>query len=145
MINPVYPEHPFRIQKDGEKARIFDEFRKKWVALTPEEWVRQNFLQWMTTVHHYPASMIAIEKEIRLFELNKRFDILVYDQQHHPWMMVECKANTVPLTERTLMQVLRYNMAVPVPYLVMTNGSHCRAIHRNGDAYTEITDLPAYN
>jgi hypothetical protein len=144
MINPMYPQHEFRIKKEGDLSRIFDEARKIWVKLTPEEWVRQNFFQFLVTEMKYPASMIAVEKEITLFELTKRFDMLVYDQQHKPWMMVECKAQSVPLNERTLMQVLRYNMAVPVPYIVMTNGAYCRAIQRHGDTVSELDVLPAY-
>jgi hypothetical protein len=144
MINPKYPQHEFRTRKEGDITRIFCESRKIWVRLTPEEWVRQNFFQWLVQEMKYPASMIAVEKEIRLFELNKRFDMLVYDKEHKPWMMVECKAQSVPLTGKTLMQVLRYNMAVPVPYIVMTNGSYVRAISRQGEAVQELAELPSY-
>ena len=144
MINPVYPQHEFRIRKEGDMSRIFDEARKIWVKLTPEEWVRQNFFQYLIKELNYPASMIAMEKEITLFELTKRFDILVYNRDHKPWMIVECKAQSVPLTEKILMQVLRYNMAVPVPFIVMTNGAHCRALQLLGDAVTELEALPAY-
>ncbi len=144
MINPIYPQHEFRIRKEADLSRIFDEARKIWVKLTPEEWVRQNFFQYLITELNYPASLIAVEKEIVLFDLTKRFDMLVYDRDHQPWMMVECKAQSVPLTEKTLMQVLRYNMAVPVPYIVMTNGSYCRAIHRNGQDVVELDKLPDY-
>lgn len=144
MINPTYPAFEFKIRKEGDITRIFCESRKVWVRLTPEEWVRQNLFQWLVQVLRYPASMIAVEKEIRLFELTKRFDILVYDKDHKPWMMVECKAQSVPLTEKTLMQVLRYNMAVPVPYIVMTNGSYVRAIFRDGEAVREIGEMPEW-
>ena len=92
----------------------------------------------------YPPSMIAVEKEIRVFDLTKRFDILVYNRDHTPWLMVECKAQSIPLTEKTLMQVLRYNMAVPVPYIVMTNGSYVRAIARDGEEVREMDELPEY-
>lgn len=142
MIHPQYPQHPFRVQKEGEINRIFDENRRAWVKLTPEEWVRQNFYQWLVQVMEYPASMIAIEKEIRLFELTKRFDLLVFDRDHKPWMIVECKAPSVPLNEKTLMQVLRYNMAVPVPYIVMTNGSYCRVLKRGEDEAGEVEEMP---
>jgi hypothetical protein len=145
MINPIYPPHEFRIRKEGDLSRIFDEARRMWVKLTPEEWVRQNFFQYLITELKYPASMIAVEKEICLFDLTKRFDLLVYDRDHKPWMIVECKAQSVPLTEKTLMQVLRYNLAMPVPYIVMTNGSYCRAILRNGDTVKELDALPAYS
>lgn len=144
MIKPIYSQHEFRIRKKGDQSVVFDEARKIWVRLTPEEWVRQNFYQYLVRELQYPPSLIAIEKEISLFELTKRFDMLVYDRDHKPWLMVECKAQSVPLNEKTLMQVLRYNMAVPVPYLVMTNGSDCRAISREGEQVVELDALPAY-
>jgi Type I restriction enzyme R protein N terminus (HSDR_N) len=98
MINPKYPQFEFRIRKEGDITRIFCESRKIWVRLTPEEWVRQNFFQWLVQEMKYPASMIAVEKEIRLFELNKRFDMLVYDKEHKPWMIVECRRRVCHLT-----------------------------------------------
>jgi hypothetical protein len=144
MINPKYPAFEFKIRKEGDITRIFCESRKIWVRLTPEEWVRQNFFQWLVQEMKYPPSMIAVEKEIRVFDLTKRFDILVYNRDHTPWLMVECKAQSIPLTEKTLMQVLRYNMAVPVPYIVMTNGSYVRAIARDGEEVREMDELPEY-
>ena len=145
MINPDYPKHPYRIKKDGETHIIFDEFRKLWVKLTPEEWVRQNFVQWLVQVKKYPASMIALEKLIMVHELSKRFDTLVYDSSHKPWMMIECKAQSVPLTEKVLLQILRYNIAVPVPYLVITNGIDCRVVQKR-ESTADWTDVfPEYN
>ena len=85
-----YPEPAFRIKTGNGKDFIFDLLRKKWVVLTPEEWVRQNFIQYLLQVKNYSAALIAIEKEIKLGELKKRFDILVYDSKHQPWMMIEC-------------------------------------------------------
>src|SRR4029079_850377 len=102
MIRIEYPAWPFRIKKETEKEFIFDEFRKQWLRLTPEEWVRQNFLQYLLQVKKYPASLTAVEKEIRLGELKKRFDILVYDNQHQPWLMVECKGMDVQLNQVVL-------------------------------------------
>src|SRR5262245_23337454 len=123
MITIDYPQHPFRFKKEAGKEMIFDAYRKQWVKLTPEEWVRKNFLQYMVLVRQYPASMIAVEKEIIVGELSKRFDILVYNRQHQPWMMIECKAMEVNLSDAVLQQVLRYNISVPVQYLVVTNGA----------------------
>ena len=89
MIKIQYPKFDFRIKKEDGKEWIFDEFRKQWVRLTPEEWVRQNILQYLVQVKKYPASLIAIEKEITLGELRKRFDILIY-RDAKPWMIIEC-------------------------------------------------------
>ncbi len=124
MIPVQYPEPQFRIKEAEGRSYIFDALRKVWLLLTEEEWVRQNFVQHLIRVLHYPAAMIALEKEISLYDRKKRFDILVYDPQHQPWMLVECKKPQVPLSEGVLQQVLRYNISVPVRYIVITNGNH---------------------
>jgi hypothetical protein len=142
MIIISYPEPAFRIKKENGKDFIFDALRKKWILLTPEEWVRQNFVQYLLLEKKYPSSLIAIEKEIRLGELKKRFDILVYDIKHQPWMMIECKSMEVPISESVLHQLLRYNISVPVNYLVLTNGVHCFAGSRKEGTLQELTEIP---
>ena len=93
MIKIYYPPYPFKIKEEEPgKEFIFDEQRKQWVRLTEEEWVRQNFTQYLLQVKKYPSSYIAVEKKMKLGEMNKRFDILVYDKAAKPWMMIECKA-----------------------------------------------------
>lgn len=144
MIRIEYPAWPFRIKKENEKEFIFDEFRKQWLRLTPEEWVRQNFLQYLLQVKRYPSSMIAIEREIRLGELRKRFDILVYDIHHKPWLIVECKSMAIPLNEETLNQALRYNIAVPVPYIVITNGQYCAGYTKQQGKLQVVAALPDF-
>ena len=121
MISINYPEYPFKIQKEAGKDCIFDPLRKTWVVLTPEEWVRQNFIQYLIQVKQYPASLIAIEKTIQLGELKKRFDIVVYKNEA-AWILIECKEANVPLTEKTLEQILQYQQVIEASYLVMTNG-----------------------
>lgn len=121
MVN--YPKPDFRMKKEGDSTFIFDSIRKLWLLLTEEEWVRQNFIQYMIQALNYPVAYIAVEKEIVLNEMKKRFDILVYNKEFQPWMLVECKARQVPLNEKVLQQVLRYNISVPVNYLVITNGT----------------------
>jgi len=121
MISINYPEFPFKIQKEAGKDNIFDPIRKSWVILTPEEWVRQNFIQYLIQVKQYPAALIAIEKTILLGELKKRFDIIVY-KNDAPWILIECKEANVPITEKTLEQILQYQQIVAASYLVMTNG-----------------------
>ena len=142
MIKIDYPSYQPKIKKEKTKEFIFDEVRKKWVSLTPEEWVRQNILQFLTGVKKYPASLIAVEKEIHLNDLRKRIDILVYDLHAKPWMMVECKEMDVTLNEKTLQQILRYHSALPVPYLIITNGHYCFGFEKNGDNFIEINDFP---
>jgi hypothetical protein len=122
MIEAKYPEPDFKTKVENGRRYIFDKIRKTWLLLTEEEWVRQNFVNWLVNELHYPSAFIAIEKEIQLHDLKKRFDILVYDKDHQPWMMVECKGADVPLSEDVLQQVLRYNVSVPVKFIVITNG-----------------------
>ena len=144
MMNINYPAPDFRIKKEGEKEFIFDSLRRKWLALTPEEWVRQNFVQYLLQGKNYPVTLIAIEKEIRLGELRKRFDILVYDKNHQPWMMIECKAAVIKLDEKVLEQILRYNISVPVSYLIVTNGSESIGWFRDAGKLAMITEIPAH-
>ena len=142
MIKIEYPPYQPKIKKEGDQEFIFDEVRKRWILLTPEEWVRQNFLQYLVRVKKYPASLIAVEKEIKLGELKKRFDIVVYDVNTKPWMIIECKEMNVALDKSVLDQVLRYNLSLAVPYLVMTNGSYCMALSLQNNTMTEIDQLP---
>ena len=142
MIKIEYPPYQPKIKEENGKEFIFDEFRKRWILLTPEEWVRQNFLQYLTQVKKYPASLIAIEKEIKLGELKKRFDIVVYDGETKPWMVIECKEMNVPLDKTVLDQVLRYNISMNVPYLVITNGNYCMAFLVKDNELAAVDALP---
>lgn len=142
LIN--YPPPEFRIRNEKGREQIFDALRKKWLVLTPEEWVRQNFVQYLIRVRNYPPALIALEKELRLGELKKRFDILVYDNDHKPWMMIECKGRDIPLGENTLQQALRYNIPLPVPFIVITNGRQCIAWKKEGTSLLLIKEIPVH-
>ena len=144
MVIINYPEPDFRIKKEGEKEFIFDALRKKLLILTPEEWVRQNFIQYLIKTKNYPSSLIAIEKEIQLGELKKRFDILVYDNNHQPWMMIECKAAEIKLDDDVLQQALRYNISVPVQYIIITNGSLTYAWKKESKGLQSIDEIPEW-
>ena len=144
MIAVNYPEPAFRFKKEEGKEFIFDTIRKVWLSLTEEEWVRQNFIQFLVQEMKYPVSLIALEKEIQLGELKKRFDILIYDKNHQPWMLVECKEPGVILSENVLQQVLRYNMKVPVQYIVITNGNHTIAWKKNKAQLDLLAELPRW-
>lgn len=143
MIKIEYPLYKPLIENRKGRDFIFDPFRKKWILLTPEEWVRQHFLQFLTQVLNYPSSLIAIEKKIIIGEMQKRFDIVVYDANTKPWMVVECKEMNVPLTEKTLQQALRYNSSLQANYMVITNGNYCKAFERKENAFNEIHSMPA--
>ena len=143
MIPVSYPAHDFRIRTHEGKEQVFDEFRKQWVKLTPEEWVRQNMLQFLVKVQHYPSTLIAVEKEIRLGDIKKRFDILVYHNAR-PWMIIECKEMNVPLSEAVLSQVLNYNRALATDFIIVTNGNHTTGFAiRHGKAEM-LSELPVY-
>ncbi len=144
MIKIHYPAHQFRMKKENDREMIFDELRKTWLRLTPEEWVRQNFVNYLVRTKQYPATLVALEKKIMVGEMVKRFDILVYSTSHEPWMMVECKSTDVPLKEEVLTQVLRYNIAMPVQYLVITNGTHCMAFRKEDATLATIVEMPDY-
>ena len=142
MIAVQYPQPDFRIKKENGKDLIFDALRKKWLVLTPEEWIRQNFVQYLLQVKNYASSLIAVEKEIKLGELKKRFDILVYNNNHQPWMMIECKAAEIKLDKKVLEQILRYNIGLPVEYMVITNGEMTYAWQRKKNSLDLIDEIP---
>jgi len=144
MIQVNYPEPNFRFKKENEVEYIFDSIRKTWLMLSEEEWVRQNFIQWLVQTLKYPAAFIAIEKEIMLGELKKRFDILIYDGEHKPWMIVECKARSINLNDDVLQQALRYNISVPVSFLVITNGHYTYGWEKQGIDLKLMEALPAW-
>jgi hypothetical protein len=144
MIKITYPDHTFKIRKENNIELIFDSFRKQWVVLTPEEWVRQNILQYLTEIKKYPAALIAIEKEIYLGELRKRCDVVVYNRNSLPWMIVECKEMNVTLSQKTVEQILSYHITLPAKYLVITNGSYCFGFEKRDGQFYEMNDLPEY-
>lgn len=144
LIQIAYPEPGFQIRTVEGSRVIWDKVRRKYVSLTPEEWVRQNFLQYLISVKHYPASLMAVEKELRLGNLRRRGDIVVY-QQTLPWMIVECKAPDIQINEMTLRQILAYNIGLPASYLILTNGNHTYGIRRKAETVTFIDILPEYN
>jgi len=144
MLLIKYPAPNFRVKKENDRDYIFDSFRKKWLLLTPEEWVRQNFVQYLIEVMKYPSSLIALEKEIWLGELKKRFDILVYDSNHQPWMIIECKGTDIKLSTETLQQALRYNISVPSEFLIITNGHYSFGWQRKDGQLHELTELPEW-
>ncbi len=141
LISVQYPSPDFNITTSGGKQLIWDPIRKKRIVLTPEEWVRQNFIQYLIQVKKYPSSLLSVEKQIKIGELSKRYDIVVY-QASKPWMIVECKEGKVQLNEKTLRQILNYNMTLKVPYLVLTNGAQTFGIHRTDTHWTFLNNLP---
>lgn len=140
------PKYQFRFRETAGKVMIFDTFRKKYVVLTPEEWVRQNFLNYLIAEKKFPASLITLEAGLKYNQLQKRADVLVYDKKGEPFLLVECKAPEVKITQDTFDQVARYNMTFKVKYLVVTNGlSHfCCLMDYSDNSYRYLKDIPAY-
>lgn len=146
MIKIYYPHFPYKIkEEEAGKEYIFDELRRQWVRLTPEEWVRQNFIQYLLQIKKYPSAYIAVERKMKLGELSKRFDLLVFDKGARPWMMIECKAMGKPLDKTVLWQALHYNLAIPVKYLVITNGEYCHGYQKGLMDFEEVPVLPSYD
>jgi hypothetical protein len=111
-----------KLKQEEGRTLVFDPMRKKWLVLTPEEHVRQYLLLYLSEKMDYPAGMMSVEKQVRVGDMNKRFDIVVYDRMHKPWMLVECKSPDVMITEAALHQLLQYQNVVQCNYWVLTNG-----------------------
>jgi len=116
------PEYKFRIKNQLGKQYIFDTVRKKYVLLTPEEWVRQHFMYYLKSEKKYPESLMAVEKQIMVNQKQRRFDLLVYNRNGQPHLIAEFKAPSVKITQETFDQVVRYNMALRVERIVVSNG-----------------------
>lgn len=116
------PESELTLKKEGGKVWIFDIIRKKYIVLTPEEWVRQNFIHYMIRDLKYPRSLFRIEGALTYNSLQKRSDILVRNREGKPWMLVECKSPGIKLTQKAFNQIAVYNMTIGATYLAVTNG-----------------------
>lgn len=144
MIKPEFPKDQVRIKQAGSVNKVFCIIRKKWLVLTPEEWVRQNMLQFLLLQKDYPASLIAVEKEIKLGELKKRADIVVYDRTSEPWMIIECKEMNVNLSQKTIDQILRYHITLPASFLIISNGSYTFGFQKVEARFIEINSFPDF-
>lgn len=141
------PAYNFRIIKKNEKPFIFDDLRKKFVALTPEEWVRQHFIRFLINVKHYPASLIAIEKQLVINSLKKRCDAVVYSRNAEPLMIIEFKATTVSIAQQTFDQAAVYNSKLKVDYFIISNGlkHYCCRLDKNVLQYNFLDDIPDFD
>jgi len=146
MVRLNLPEYQFKIKTLEEKTQIFDSVRKKYVALTPEEWVRQNFIQYLISEKNFPASLIAIEMGLKYNQMQRRGDVIVYDRSGLPFLIVECKAPGVKITQDTFDQIARYNMVLKVKYLVVTNGMNhfCCLMNYMEQDYSYIEEVPSF-
>lgn len=135
-----------QLRAEDGKTRVFDPARKRWLILTPEEHVRQYVIQILSGKMKYPLAMLSVEKQIEVNGMEKRFDMVIYNRRHKPWMLVECKSPEVMLSESTLMQLLNYQSHIQCRYWLLTNGhqTFC-ADAENIEDIKWLTELPAYN
>jgi hypothetical protein len=141
-----FPSFSFRFKNSENKTAIFDEIRKKFIILTPEEWVRQHVIQYLLQDKNYPKSYINIEKLIKINSLNKRYDIVVYQPNGSIYLLIECKAPEVAITQQTFDQIARYNLVLNAKYLMVTNGLNhyfCKMDFEN-EKYIFLKELPNY-
>ncbi|PTR01024.1 type I restriction and modification enzyme subunit R-like protein [Mucilaginibacter yixingensis] len=147
LLQPLnLPPYPFKITDDNGKLSLFDELRRKQIIITPEEWVRQHFVQYLIGHKQYPKTLIRLEGGLKMNGMARRSDILIYDRQGGKILLVECKAPSVAITQQVFDQIARYNMVHKVPLLAVTNGLQhyfCK-IDFEQNSYSFIEQLPDY-
>lgn len=142
-----FPTYSFRFKNSENKRLIFDAIRKKFVVLQPEEWVRQHCIKYLIKEKNYPKSLINVEKELKLNNLRKRYDIVVFNTNGSLHLIVECKAPTIPIDQTTFDQVARYNLELNATYLMVTNGInhyYCQMDFEQ-KRYQFLKDIPEYS
>jgi hypothetical protein len=141
-----FPEYSFRFKSSENKTLVFDEIRKKFVVLTPEEWVRLRVVQFLLKEKNYPKSLINVEKQLKLNNTVKRYDVVVFNNDGSIFLIVECKAPSVAITQQTFDQIARYNLALQAEYLMVSNGLehyYCQMDFEN-EQYIFLKDIPNY-
>lgn len=149
MFDPIplnLPSYPLRIREESSGTYIFDEIRKKFLLLTPEEWVRQHLVQFLIRDKGYPRSLIKLEGGLKLNSLQKRSDILLFNNLGEKILLVECKAPSVKITQDTFDQIARYNFIHRVQWLLVSNGLQhfCCEIDFEKSSYRFVEELPEY-
>ena len=142
-----FPVYSFRFKNSENKVSIFDEIRKKFILLTPEEWVRQHVVQFLLQDKKYPKSYINVEKLIKINDLSKRYDGVVFQPNGDIFLLIECKAPQVPISQQTFDQIARYNLVLKAKYLMVTNGLNhyfCQMDFEN-EKYVFLRELPEYS
>ncbi|WP_396141787.1 type I restriction enzyme HsdR N-terminal domain-containing protein [Flavobacterium sp.] len=146
MIKLNFPVYSFRFKNSENKVAIFDEIRKKFILLTPEEWVRQHTVQFLLQDKKFPKSYINVEKLIKINDLSKRYDVVVFQPNGEIFLLIECKAPEVPISQNTFDQIARYNLVLKAKYLMVTNGLNhyfCQMDFEN-EKYLFLNELPAH-
>jgi type I site-specific restriction endonuclease len=146
MFTIDFPEFSFKVKTENGKRYIYDIARKKHVVITPEEWVRQNILHYLTEVKKYPLNFIAVEYALQLNGLNKRADILIYNAYHTPVLIIECKKPEIALNQNIFIQAARYNLTLKVPFIAITNGTEnmLAKVDFENETHEFLNDFPAF-
>lgn len=148
LLQPLaLPPYPFKITEANGQLTLFDELRKRTIIITPEEWVRQHFVQYLINQKQYPKALMRLEGGLKLNGMSRRTDIVVFNRDGERILMVECKAPSVSIDQKVFDQIARYNMAHKVSLLAVTNGLkhyYCRIDHEQR-SYQFITDLPSFH
>ena len=139
-----FPVFDFQIISESGEEKIFDIIRKKYVQLTPEEWVRQHAVRYLIENKGYPRTLIQIEGSIKVGKMNKRCDIIAYNKQMQPMLLVECKRPEVELNQEVFDQIFRYNISLGVPKLFVTNGKSHYCFSVSGEKVTFLNDIPYF-
>lgn len=142
-----FPPYRFTLKNRENKPYIFDGIRKKYVRLNPEEWVRQHVIAFLLETHNYPKSLINVEKEFLVNGIKKRYDLVVFYPDGRIFLLVECKAPNIAVTQKTFDQIARYNLKMSATYLMVTNGLEHYYCQMDYDArhYQFLRDLPSYD
>jgi len=145
-LNLPFYQSLLRIKHQGETRYLWDPIRNKWLVLQPEELVRQLLIQYLMTALGVSKNRIAIERGLTLNGLQKRCDILIFDQAMNPWLLVECKAPTVSLNQVVFRQIATYNIPLQVPFLLVCNGpqAYCCAIDFQAKTFSFLAAIPDY-
>lgn len=140
------PEYNFRIKKQNEKLFIFDTQRKRYVSLTPEEWVRQHFIRFLIEAKGYPAALLAVEKQLNMNGMKKRCDAILYDNEAKPILIIELKAPTIPISQATFDQVAVYNAKLKVNFFMISNGIEhfCCKVNTETARYEFFPEIPHF-
>lgn len=147
MLQLNLPSAALKITRKENRDYVFDTLRKKYVALTPEEWVRQNFVHFLIRYKNYPVGLLANEVQISLNSTRKRCDTVLYNRNLTARMIIEYKAPSVNITQEVFNQITRYNIVLKVDYLIVTNGINhycCKVDYRN-NSYNFLRDIPEYS
>lgn len=141
------PTYQFKLKNSQNKQLIFDIIRKKYVVLTPEEWVRQNLIQYLIHEKKYPISLIACEKQLLLNNVKKRFDILIFNAAGTPSVIIECKAPKIKISQQTFDQIAQYNMVLNAETLIVSNGLQHYSCEMNHEkkSYVFLKEIPVYS